>query len=106
MYIEFARTGGFAGLRLSASVDTQELPSEQVSAVEAMVRDADFFGLPEKLLPPAPSPDRFEYRVAISTDKKSHSIVANDALVPDRLRPLLDYLTTLAMTAKRGNQLH
>ena len=104
MHVEFSRSGGFAGLRLAVSLDTQELPQAQVSAVEAMIRDSGFFGLPEKLLPASPSPDRFEYRLTVSADKESHSIVVSDSLVPDRLRPLLDYLTTLAMTAKRGNQ--
>ena len=106
MQIEFARTGGFAGLRLTASINTQELPPDQASTVEAMIRDSGFFELPDKLLPPSPAPDRFEYRVTVSTDKESHSIVASEMLVPGRLRPLLNYLTTLAMTAKRGNQSH
>ncbi len=104
MQIEFVRTGGFAGLRLTESIDTQELPQEQASNVEAMIRDSGFFELPEKLLPPSPAPDRFEYRVTVSTNMQSHTIVASEILVPDRLRPLLNYLTTLAMTAKRGNQ--
>ena len=80
MHIEFVRTGGFAGLRLITTVDTQVLPQEQASIVEAMIRDSGFFELPEKLLPPSPSPDRFEYRVTVSTDKESHSIVGQGSV--------------------------
>ena len=106
MHIEFVRTGGFMGLRLAVSLDTQQLSQEQASTVETMLHDSGFFELPEKLLPPSQSPDRFEYRVTVSAGDRSHSVVANEALIPTQLRPLLDYLSTLAMAAKRGNQSH
>jgi hypothetical protein len=102
MHIEFVRTGGFAGMRLTTTVDTQDLPSEQGSTLERLISDADFFKLPEKLLPPSPAPDRFEYKVTVSAPDQTHSVVASDPAVPDSLRPLLNYLTTLAMVSKKS----
>jgi hypothetical protein len=100
MHIEFARSGGFAGLRLSVIIDTEDLPKEQASTLESMIKDSDFFELPEKIIPPSPLPDRFEYHVVISDDQAEHSIVASEAVVPERLKPLLNLLTTLAIAGK------
>jgi hypothetical protein len=102
MHIEFARTGGFGGIRLATTVDTQELPSEQASTIDRLVSDADFFKLPEKLLPAAPAPDRLEYKVTIATTEETHSVVVSDPATPEKLRPLLNYLTTLAMVSKKS----
>ncbi|HTP01592.1 MAG TPA: protealysin inhibitor emfourin [Anaerolineales bacterium] len=100
MHIEFLRTGGFGGLRLATTVNTDRLPAEQASTVSRLISDAGFFQLPEKLLPPSPMPDRFQYKVTISDPDKTHSIEASDPAIPEALRPLLNYLTTMAMTRK------
>jgi len=102
MHIEFSRSGGFAGIRLVASVDTEDLPADQASSLNQLIREAEFFGLPEKLAPEKPAPDRFEYQLTIKASEKSHSVVVNDAAAPESLRPLLNYLTTLAMVRRRS----
>jgi hypothetical protein len=101
MHIEFTRSGGFAGMRLVTSVDTEQLPSEQVLTLDKLISDAGFFELPERLAPAAPAPDRFEYHLTVDSAEKTHSIVVNEAAAPDSLRPLLNYLTTLAMVSKK-----
>ena len=101
MHIEFVRSGGFAGMRLSASIDSQHLLPEQASTLEKMIADSGFFDLPEQIKPTAPGPDRFEYRVVISSAGQTHSVNVNEAVIPDRLNPLLDFLTTLAMSGKK-----
>ncbi len=101
MRIEFARSGGFAGMRLATSVDTEQLPAEQASTLDKLISDAGFFDLPVNLRPAAPAPDRFEYKLTVSTPQKTHSIVVNEAAAPDTLRPLLNYLTTFAMVSKK-----
>jgi hypothetical protein len=98
MHIDFVRTGGFAGIRLAASVETGQLPLEQALWLEKMVADAGFFGLSPTIGPPSPVPDRFEYQVNISSAVQEHSGVVNESVVPERLRPLLDYLVTLALS--------
>ncbi len=101
MHVEFVRSGGFAGIRLTASLDTEQLPAEQASNLDKLIKDADFFNLPKQIMPNAPGPDRFEYRITITSDQKERSVVVNEAAAPDRLRPLLDYLTTLALVSKK-----
>lgn len=101
MHIEFVRTGGFAGIRLTTTVDTEQLPQEQASTLDRLISDAAFFKLPEKILPQSPAPDRFVYQVTVAADQ-THSITVSDAAAPEPLRPLLNYLTTLAMVNRRS----
>jgi hypothetical protein len=101
MLINFTRTGGFAGLRLTRTVDTDTLPPEQAAEISKLITQSAFFQLPEKLLPATPRPDRFEYELSVEAEKQNHSIVVSDAACPDSLRPLLNYLTTLAMVRKK-----
>jgi hypothetical protein len=49
MHIEFVRSGGFAGLRLAASIDSQHLTPEQASTLDKLIAAAGFFDLPERL---------------------------------------------------------
>jgi hypothetical protein len=102
MHIEFTRSGGFAGMRLGTSVDTDQLPAEQASTLDRLISEAGFFDLPEKITPTKPAPDRFEYNVTVDSGEKTHSIVVNEKGAPDSLRPLLNYLTTLAMVSRKG----
>jgi hypothetical protein len=102
MHIEFVRTGGFAGIRLSAAVDTQGLPAEQASTLDRLIADADFFKLPEKLIQESPARDRFEYTLTVAAAGQTHSIEVNDAGAPESLRPLLNFLTTLAMVSRKS----
>jgi hypothetical protein len=101
MHIEFVRSGGFAGIRLSGSFDTQQLLPEQAATLDKLVKDAGFFNLPEQIRPTSPGPDRFQYNVVISSAGQTHSLMVEDSVIPDRLRPLIDYLTTMAITSKK-----
>jgi hypothetical protein len=101
MHIEFVRSGGFAGLRLAASIDSQQLTPEQASNLGKLIADAGFFDLPEQITSPKPAPDRYMYQIIVSSAQQTHSINVSEAVVPDRLRPLLDFLTTLASSSKK-----
>jgi hypothetical protein len=96
MQIDFERSGGFAGLSLRLSLDTKQLPPAGATALEKMIQDSGFFDLPAQIQSGAPGADRFEYRVTITSQPLTHSLVVNEAAVPDTLQPLLDHLTELA----------
>lgn len=102
MHIHFKRSGGFAGMRLSCSLDTEELPPGQAEELDKLIGEAEFFELPEELVPEQPRPDRFEYQVRVKADEKEHEVTVNDAAAPESLRPLLNYLTTLAIVRRKG----
>ena len=101
MHIEFVRSGGFAGIRLAASIDSKNLPPEQAATLNKMITDTGFFDLPEQIAPTKPAPDRYMYQVVVTSAGQTHSVNVSEAVIPDRLRPLLDFLTTLAMSSKK-----
>lgn len=100
MRIDFTRTGGFAGIQLTTSVETTQLPPDQAATLDKLISDAGFFDLPERLMPAKPGPDRFEYQVTLTSAQQTHTVVVNDAAAPATLKPLLNYLTTMAMVSK------
>ena len=47
--IKFERTGGFAGIRLAADIELDELPEDQVHQLLELLDEVDFDELPEQL---------------------------------------------------------
>ena len=101
MYIEYVRSGGFAGIRLKGSFDTEKLPPEQATTLGNLIEGAGFFRLSDQIKATSPGPDQFEYRVTISSAEQTHSVVVDESVIPASLRPLLDYLTTLVISSKK-----
>ena len=98
MKIKFARSGGFGGLRLSSTLDTEALPVEEASRIRQLVESSGFFELDVSPKEASSVRDRFEYRVAIESQVwGSHAVVLPESMIPDDMRPLLDYLTGEAM---------
>ncbi len=100
MRIEFVRSGGFAGLQLTANFNSEALPPDEARALEQKIKDAGFFDLPARIMPASPGPDRFEYNVTIESDQGKHTVVINETVVPERMRPLLEHLMELARSGK------
>lgn len=101
MKIEFTRSGGFAGTRLTATLDTETLPPDDAARLSRLVQESGLFDLPAALRSDAPGGDRFQYRIKIKEGARSKEIAADEAAVPDRLRPLLDELTTQARAGQK-----
>jgi hypothetical protein len=98
MKIEFSRSGGFAGLRLKATVDTETLDAERAAEIAGLVAASGFFELPERARDNEQIRDGFEYRVRISSAvHASHSVAVGQQNVPEQLQPLLDLLTAIAV---------
>ncbi len=100
MRIEFVRSGGFAGISLTARVDSEKLSPDEAKALEQKVNDAGFFDLPEQIKPASPGADMFEYSVTVALLTRTHTVVVTETVVPEKLRPLLNHLTDLARTGK------
>jgi hypothetical protein len=100
MYIEFVRSGGFAGILLMAKLDLENLSKEESTLLESQIDDAKFFDLPEQIKSASPMADRFEYQITISSPPRKHSVTVHESRVNDSLRPLVDHLTNLARTGK------
>ncbi|GAB4505025.1 MAG: hypothetical protein Fur0043_20200 [Anaerolineales bacterium] len=97
--ILFERSGGFMGRKIRLTIDIDDLPKEQASALHELLEEVDFFGLPADLRR-SPAPDEFTYSITVAKEDQQHSVHVNDASMPDDLRPLLKELGKL-MRQKR-----
>jgi hypothetical protein len=91
--VEVVRSGGFAGLRVSAVVDTATLPEREAQDLVRMVERIDLPALAAR--PPDARPagrrgaDRFQYDVDVERDGRHHRFVVRDGAVPAEVAPLL-----------------
>src|SRR5262249_5561649 len=96
MRIQFARTGGFAGMPLSVLIDLDTLPAAESQRLRDLIDSAGFFALPAVMTTSVPGGDRFQYTLTIETPERRHTVEIHEAAAPPPLRPLLEWLTSAA----------
>jgi hypothetical protein len=90
MRVHLERTGGFAGIRINRDILSDELSDQDRDRLQSLVNAAGFFELPEVMR--ASQPDRFQYKVTVESDQRKRTVCADEAVVPQSLRPLLDWI--------------
>ncbi len=100
MRIQFERSGGFAGMRLAATIDTATLPADQASALQSSIDAARVFDLPANSPAPPQAADQFQYHVSIDAGNKKHTVDVGEGSASPALSALLQQLTTLARAAR------
>lgn len=97
--IELVRSGGFAGLRLQAVVDTSADDSEgawyagQLAELDLSTLAAADSG--------GPAPDRYHYALSLDTDDgASHRLEFAEAALPEPLVPIVDRLVERALASR------
>ena len=104
MYIDkinFERTGGFAGIRLKAEVEMNDLPEDQKREIIELLDEADFEELPEKLSGKMPMPDEFVYSITVRSREKEYKVLAGESSLPNDLQPLTEILERIAKRQMR-----
>jgi hypothetical protein len=99
--VEFERTGGFAGMRVAAAIDSTKLPPEDARQLEENLAAAGFFHLPPRPASPAGGADSFHYRITVEEGGRKHTVECGESAAPEALQPLLRQLTLLA---RQGNR--
>jgi hypothetical protein len=94
--IRFERTGGFAGLRLAANFDVDELSEDQVRTLTDLLDDLDFAELPDKLSSDSAPSDEFTYTITVESRKWSHTVITGDTPDDEKMHELLEILNRLA----------
>ena len=92
MLVEMESGGGYAGVRLRSSVDTDELPQAQTSGVAAALDALAATGSP----PATPQP---RYRLTVHRPAGVQVVEVVEPDVPPALRPLLVELIRRARSA-------
>lgn len=100
MRIEFSREGGFTGIPLTAEFDTESLSPEDASALQQVIKAADFFELPPVIGKSATGADRFQYVITIEAEGKRHTVRTSEE-TSEALQAAIDFLQGLARR-KRG----
>jgi len=96
MRITFERTGGFAGINKTTTVDTATLPPHDADVLPRLVEVADFFHLATQITSPTPQSDRFQYKLTVEDNGQQHTVTVSEAALPSTLRPLIEWLTNIA----------
>ena len=102
MRIEFERSGGFAGLRLAATIEADELSVEEAEELCKLVEEAGFFDLPARIAGPNAQPDQFMYKVTVETEARRHTVQLENTAPTPELQPLLDWLSRAVRRRRRG----
>ncbi|MCY7276133.1 MAG: hypothetical protein LH702_20945, partial [Phormidesmis sp. CAN_BIN44] len=93
MKVTFERSGSFAGMLMTATVDTEILPTSEAEQLRQLIQATDFFHLPSKIVSASSQPDRFQYKITAEDGNRHHIVQVNESVVSDQLRSLLNWLT-------------
>ena len=94
--IKFERTGGFAGMRIAADFELDDLPEEQAEQLGELLDDVDFDELPENLMRGNQVPDGFTYSITVESEEGQHTVTTSDTSAPAEMQPLLELLYQIA----------
>ncbi len=95
MKVTFERSGGFAGIIMTTTVDTETLPTAEGEHLCHLMQTTDFFHLPAMIAAANSQPDRFQYKVTAEDGSQHHTVQVSESAVPNQLRPLLNWLTEM-----------
>ncbi|MGG6264459.1 protealysin inhibitor emfourin [Leptolyngbya sp. AN03gr2] len=93
MRVTLEQSGGFAGLMITKSIDTQDLSPSEAQQLENLVKSSNFFQL-NSIVEASPQPDRFGYTLMIEMNGRSHSIDLSETNMPEKVRPIADWVQT------------
>jgi hypothetical protein len=99
--IKFERTGGFAGIRITADIELDDLAEDQKREIIELLDEMDFDKLHEKVAGKMPVPDEFVYSFIVEADKREYKVLAGESALPNNMQPLLEILTGIAKRQMR-----
>ena len=94
MKIEFDKSGGFAGLAMSKSINSADLSPEESKKLSELINDSDFFNLPEEISSTKLGADKFQYRITVEDEDsgKKHTVDVDESAIPPEVKPLIQWL--------------
>lgn len=99
--IKFERTGGFAGIRLAADVEMDELPEEQKQELIELLHEVDFDELPGIRNGHTPIPDEFIYTITVESKKQEFKVLSGESALYGDISPLIEKLEGIAKRQMR-----
>lgn len=102
--IKFERSGGFAGIRLAADIEMDELPEEQRHEILELLDEMDFEELFDKPANEISFPDGFVYSISVESQDKEYRIVAGESALPADMEPLIEILERITKRQMRKSR--
>lgn len=96
MRISFKRSGGFAGLtgpNQGIEIDTEKLPQPKAKELEKLVAETRPQDHQSEDTSAYQVRDGYQYDLTLHEGERQHSIQASDGAVPDKLQPLIQWLS-------------
>jgi hypothetical protein len=104
MRIDFGSSGGVANVELAYQADTHSMPEADARELERLVESSEIFELGQDDVNPSVTVGRADvisYRLSVSDGPRRTTLWLNDVTAPASVRPLLEYLSKLALEQKR-----
>ena len=100
MKIHYEQSGGYAGLKLDAMIDSDSLPLNEARSLAKIIDESNFFSIsPITQSPRGADYIRYKIMVEIDEDKK-HTVETTDVTTPVQLKTLIQYLTKKSISEK------
>jgi hypothetical protein len=96
MKIDYERTGGFAGMRTTATFDLDAMPPDDAARIRELLDTAHFDQLPERIESQSAVADQFTHKITVTSGGAVHTVTTGDSSTPPALRELVDLLGRLA----------
>jgi hypothetical protein len=101
--VTFKSSGGaafFPGLAKPATIESEGLEESDRLELEALVREARFFELPDRIPPSAGAADYQTYSISIEQDGRVHAVTVSDAGITPELQALVQKLRVLVRKSR------
>jgi hypothetical protein len=94
--VEFRRSGGFAGIDMTATVDASELPTEQAAMLAQLMTHGH---VTQEAGAAHGAADQFSYDVTLHDGQRTRTLHWTEADIPEEVKPVLASLTVRAKPA-------
>lgn len=87
---------------MKTAVDEKDLALDEAQKLHQLVEEADFFNSPGKIVSRSPQPDRFQYELRLEEKGRQHTVTMSEEAMPEKLKPLVQWLTEKSRQARKG----
>ena len=99
MILRYERSGGFTGMRVETTIDTDSMPADEVAELTGLVEGAGFFDLPATISSEGGA-DGFVHVLTVESAGRRHTVEASGTEIPERLNELLGSLGNRARRSR------
>lgn len=97
MKVHFERSGGFAGIGTSVSLDTDNMSQDESAQFHQMYKNMNFFDLPSKYDTKSGAADLFRYKITVESKDGKHTVETTDLSMTPEFENFVNFLSGKAL---------